>query len=57
VLGLTAVSDGRHVVLPVQAVGLTSQLARRGYEPVPVDLSELLKAGGGPKCCTLELRS
>jgi hypothetical protein len=32
VLGLTAVSDGRHVVLPAQA-------------------------GGGPKCCTLELRS
>ena len=57
VLGLNAVSDGRHVVLPVQAVALASQLARRGYEPVPVDLSELLKAGGGPKCCTLELRS
>jgi len=25
--------------------------------PVPVDVSELRKAGGGPKCCTLELRS
>src|SRR5689334_4345728 len=36
VLGLNAVSDGRHVVLPVQAVGLTAQLARRGYQPVPV---------------------
>ncbi len=23
---------------------------------VPVDLSELLKGGGGPKCCTLEVR-
>jgi hypothetical protein len=23
---------------------------------VPVDLSELLKAGGSVKCCTLELR-
>jgi N-dimethylarginine dimethylaminohydrolase len=23
---------------------------------VPVDMSELLKAGGGAKCCTLELR-
>jgi N-dimethylarginine dimethylaminohydrolase len=21
-----------------------------------VDMSELLKGGGGPKCCTLELR-
>ena len=57
VLGLNAVSDGRHVVLPRQAAGLASQLAARGFQPVPVDLSELLKAGGGPKCCTLELRS
>lgn len=56
VLGLNAVSDGRRVVLPVQAAGLINQLVARGYEPVPVDLSELLKAGGGPKCCTLELR-
>jgi N-dimethylarginine dimethylaminohydrolase len=23
---------------------------------VPVNMSELLKAGGGAKCCTLELR-
>jgi N-dimethylarginine dimethylaminohydrolase len=56
VLGLNAVSDGRHVVMPAQAKGLARQFAERGYDPVPVDLSELLKAGGGPKCCTLELR-
>ena len=56
VLGLNAVSDGLHVVLPVQATGLTAQLRERGFEPVGVDLSELLKGGGGPKCCTLELR-
>jgi N-dimethylarginine dimethylaminohydrolase len=56
VLGLNAISDGRHVVLPVQATGLAEQLAAAGFEPVGVDLSELLKAGGGPKCCTLELR-
>jgi N-dimethylarginine dimethylaminohydrolase len=56
VLGLNAVSDGRHVVLPVQAVGLAAQLRAHGFEPVGVDVSELLKAGGGPKCCTLELR-
>jgi N-dimethylarginine dimethylaminohydrolase len=57
VLGLNAVSDGRHVMLPVQAAGLTARLAAAGFEPVPVDMSELRKAGGGPKCCTLELRS
>jgi N-dimethylarginine dimethylaminohydrolase len=56
VLGLNAVSDGRHVVLPAQARGLAAQLAARGFEPVPVDMSEFSKAGGGPKCCTLELR-
>jgi arginine dihydrolase len=56
VLGLNAISDGRNVVLPVQASGLAGQLRAAGFHPVPVDLSELLKAGGGPKCCTLELR-
>jgi N-dimethylarginine dimethylaminohydrolase len=56
VLGLNAVSDGRHVVLPEQATGLTAQLRAVGFEPIGVDMSELLKAGGGPKCCTLELR-
>jgi len=56
VLGLNAVSDGRHVVLPAQATSLAAQLRERGFEPVGVDMSELLKGGGGPKCCTLELR-
>lgn len=56
VLGLNAVSDGRHVVLSEQATGLAAALRGRGYVPVPVDLSELLKAGGGAKCCTLEIR-
>jgi N-dimethylarginine dimethylaminohydrolase len=55
VLGLNAISDGRRVVLPMQARELAAQLALRGYEPIPVDLSELRKAGGGPKCCTLEV--
>jgi N-dimethylarginine dimethylaminohydrolase len=57
VLGLNAVSDGRHVVLPAQATGLAAALADSGFTPVPVDLSELLKGGGGPKCCTLEVRA
>jgi len=55
-LGLNGVSDGRHVVLPTEATGLAEQLADRGYQPVPVDISELRKSGGGPKCCTMELR-
>jgi N-dimethylarginine dimethylaminohydrolase len=56
VLGLNAISDGRNVVVPEQATGLIAQLSAAGFEPVGVDMSELLKAGGGPKCCTLELR-
>ena len=56
VLGLNAVSDGRTVVLPVQATGLAAALRERGYETIGVDMSELRKAGGGPKCCTLEVR-
>jgi N-dimethylarginine dimethylaminohydrolase len=55
-LGLNAVSDGRNVVLPSEATGLAARLAQRRYRPVLVDLSELRKSGGGPKCCTLELR-
>jgi len=57
VFGLNAVSDGYHVVLPVEAAALASTLLARGYQPVPVSLGELRKAGGGPKCCTLELRA
>lgn len=54
--GLNGVSDGRNVVLPLEATALADRLAARGYEPVLVDISELRKAGGGPKCCTLEIR-
>jgi N-dimethylarginine dimethylaminohydrolase len=39
-----------------EVLGLARSLRSRGFEPVPVDMSELLKAGGGAKCCTLELR-
>jgi N-dimethylarginine dimethylaminohydrolase len=55
-LGLNGVSDGRNVVLPAPATDLAAELAQRGYRPIPVDMSELLKSGGGPKCCTMEIR-
>ena len=42
--------------LPVSANGETAVHRAMGFEPVGVNMSELLKAGGGPKCCTLELR-
>jgi ornithine--oxo-acid transaminase len=55
-LCLNAVSDGRNVVLTDRAPRFADALSRRGFTPVPVDLSELLKAGGSVKCCTMEIR-
>jgi N-dimethylarginine dimethylaminohydrolase len=53
--GLNALSDGHNVVLPQTATGLIQVLRERGYHPIGVDISELIKAGGAVKCCTLEL--
>jgi len=53
--GVNAVSDGRHVVLEAAATSLAERIAERGFVPVPVDTSELRKAGGSVKCCTMEL--
>jgi N-dimethylarginine dimethylaminohydrolase len=55
VLGLNGVCDGYHVFLSDRATALSEQLRARGYDPIGIDLSELLKAGGSVKCCTLEL--
>ncbi len=54
--GLNLVSDGRRAVLSSEATGMAALLAASGYEPVPVELSELKKAGGAVKCCVAELR-
>jgi N-dimethylarginine dimethylaminohydrolase len=57
VFGLNVVSDGFHVVLPAAATHLTGELRRCGFCPLGVDVSELMRAGGGVKCCTLEIRA
>ncbi|WP_222706754.1 dimethylargininase [Lacisediminihabitans profunda] len=56
VLGLNSFSDGYNVVIAARAKDFERQLLERGYNPIGVDLSELLLGGGGVKCCTLELR-
>ncbi|RKT35695.1 N-dimethylarginine dimethylaminohydrolase [Microbacterium sp. AG1240] len=56
VFGLNSASDGRNVLISPRAKGFEAQLRERGYNPVLIDLSELLLGGGGIKCCTLELR-
>jgi N-dimethylarginine dimethylaminohydrolase len=56
-LGLNSFSDGHNVVIADRATTFAKDLAERGYNPIGVDLSELLLGGGGVKCCTLELRA
>jgi N-dimethylarginine dimethylaminohydrolase len=56
VLGLNSFSDGYNIVIASRARDFERQLKERGYNPIGVDLSELLLGGGGVKCCTLELR-
>ncbi|WP_181439746.1 dimethylargininase [Curtobacterium sp. MCBD17_028] len=55
ILGLNSYSDGRNVVIAARATTFAEQLRQRGYNPIGVDLSELLLGGGGVKCCTLDL--
>ena len=56
ILGLNSYSDGYNVVIAARAKDFERELRARGYNPIGVDLSELLLGGGGVKCCTLELR-
>ncbi len=46
---------GRTVVLNVGAPKLAQDLRTHGFNPVPVELTEFIKAGGSAKCLTLRL--
>ncbi|WP_347403700.1 dimethylargininase [Solwaraspora sp. WMMD792] len=54
--GLNLISDGRHVVVNSEATGMADKLATAGYQPLPVEFTELHKGGGSVKCCVAELR-
>jgi N-dimethylarginine dimethylaminohydrolase len=41
--------------MPEGAANLVAQLRAAGFESFGMDVSELLRAGGGVKCCILEL--
>ncbi|HEV8012766.1 MAG TPA: arginine deiminase-related protein [Pontimonas sp.] len=57
ILGLNSFSDGHNVVIAERATTFAKDLRDRGFNPIGVELSELLLGGGGVKCCTLELRA
>ncbi len=48
-----AVVLGKDVVMPAGCPLLVEELARRGYTPHAVELSEFIKSGGAAKCLTL----
>ena len=50
-----AVVVGRTVVMAACSPRLEDELRARGFDPVVVDVSEFIKAGGGPRCLTLAL--
>ncbi|MDQ3850443.1 MAG: ornithine--oxo-acid transaminase, partial [Actinomycetota bacterium] len=50
-----AVVVGRTVVMPACSARLEGELRARGFTVVVIDVSEFLKAGGGPRCLTLAL--
>jgi N-dimethylarginine dimethylaminohydrolase len=54
--GLNLISDGRHAVLDSEATSMAARLRAAGYQPVPVELSEIRKGGGSVRCCVAELR-
>lgn len=56
VLGLNSFRVGNKMVIATAATEFADQLAAAGHQYLQVDLSELLLAGGGIKCATLELR-
>lgn len=53
--GCNAVCIGRTVILPDGCYETMQKLQQGGYKPVPVDMSQFIKAGGACKCLTLAL--
>jgi ornithine--oxo-acid transaminase len=54
-LACNSMAIGKSVVLSTtQAPKFSDDLAKAGFEPLPLDLGEFAKSGGGAKCLTLE---
>lgn len=55
VLGLNLISDGSTVLMSDESDALAASIGQLGFRIVRLSTSELRKAGGGAKCCVLEL--
>ena len=53
-LALNMVSDGSTVIMTPGRERLAAAIAERNFEVLRLPTDELLKAGGGAKCCVLE---
>ena len=53
--GANGVVVGRKVILPFISFGLQETIKDLGYQPVLLDFSEFMKAGGAAKCLVLQL--
>jgi len=51
--GCNAISVGKSIIMPLVSDALQQILRSSGHEVHCVDMSEFIKSGGGPKCCTL----
>jgi N-dimethylarginine dimethylaminohydrolase len=54
-LALNMISDGATVIMTTECAELGRRVADRGFAVLRASTSELRKAGGGAKCCVLEL--
>lgn len=55
-LGCNVVSlGGRRVLTSVDNVAVNAQLEARGYDLLPVDISQFTRCGGGIHCLTMPL--
>lgn len=48
-----AVPAGNKIITSLMSNGLRTKLEKRGIEPVEIEMSEFIKAGGAAKCLTL----
>jgi len=54
---INMISDGRNVITAAGCAELSRRLTERGFTVHPVEIGELRKAGGGAKCCVLQLHA